>query len=46
MYMCVCVCVCVLVIYSGFSLNVAQGRMSEAPNETQTHSWRYASLVC
>ena len=35
-----------VVIYEAFCFYVAQGRMNEAPNETQTHSWRFASLTC
>ena len=26
--------------------NIAQGSMKRAPNETQTHSQRFASLAC
>ena len=29
-----------------FCSDVAQGRMKGAPNETRTHSWRFASLIC
>ena len=28
-----------------FCLDEAQGRMNGAPNENQTHSWRFASLA-
>ena len=33
-------------IYLAICLDVAQGRMNEAPNETRTHSWSFASLAC
>ena len=29
-----------------FCLDVAQGHMNEAPNETQTHSYRFVSQAC
>ena len=29
-----------------FCLDVAQGHMKRAPNETQTHSCRFASQAC
>ena len=29
-----------------FCLDVTQGHMNEAPNETRTHSCRFASLAC
>ena len=29
-----------------FCLDMAQGRMNRAPNETRTHSLRFASLAC
>ena len=29
-----------------FCLDMAQGHMNEAPNETQTHSCKFASLAC
>ena len=52
-YMCVCVCVSIctyiyiyMVIYKALCFDVAQGRMNGAPNETQTHSCRFASLAC
>ena len=35
-----------IVIYKAFCFDVAQGRMNGAPNETQTHSYRFASLAC
>ena len=35
-----------VVIYWVFYLEVAQGRMNGAPNETWTHSCRFASLAC
>ena len=35
-----------LVIYKALCFDVAQGRMNGAPNETRTHSCRFASLVC
>ena len=35
-----------LVIYKALCFNVAQGRMNGAPNETRTHSCRFASLAC
>ena len=31
-----------IVIYLAFCLDAAQGRMNRAPNETLTHSWRFA----
>ena len=34
------------VIYKAFCFDVAQGRMNGAPNETRTHSCRFASLAC
>ena len=34
------------VIYKALCFDVAQGRMSGAPNETRTHSCRFASLAC
>ena len=33
-------------LLSFFYLEVAQGHMNEGPNETQIHSWRFASLAC
>ena len=33
-------------IYQAFCLDVAQGHMKGAPNETQTHSCRFASRAC
>ena len=35
-----------VVIYKAFCFDVAQGRMNGAPNETRTHSCRFASLAC
>ena len=35
-----------VVIYSAFFLDVAQGHMNGAPNETQTHLCMFASQVC
>ena len=35
-----------IVIYKAFCFDVAQGRMNGAPNETRTHSCRFASLAC
>ena len=35
-----------VVIYKAFCLDVAQGHINEASNETLTHSWRFASLAC
>ena len=34
----------ILVTYKAFSSDVAQGCMNGVPIETQTHSWRFASL--
>ena len=36
----------IIVIYKVFCLDVAQGRMDGALNETQTHSWRFVSQAC
>ena len=33
-------------LQSSFCFDVAQGRMNGAPNETRTHSCRFASLAC
>ena len=46
--MCICVCIYVyiVVIYEALCFDVAQGQMNGAPNETRTHSCRFASLVC
>ena len=33
-------------IYKAFCLDVAQGHMKGAPNETRTHSWRFAGRAC
>ena len=35
-----------IVIYKALCFDVAQGRMNGAPNETRTHSCRFASLAC
>ena len=35
-----------VVIYYAFCLDVAQGHMNGAPNETRTHPCRFASLAC
>ena len=35
-----------VVIYEALCFDVAQGRMNGAPNETRTHSCRFASLAC
>ena len=35
-----------IVIYKALCFDVAQGRMNGAPNETRTHSCRFASLSC
>ena len=34
------------VIYLAFYLNVVEGHINGAPNETRTHLWRFASLAC
>ena len=34
-----------LVIYKAFYLDVAKGHMNGAPNEAQTHSFRFASRL-
>ena len=36
----------VVIIYEGLYFDLAQGQMNGAPNETQTHSCRFASLTC
>ena len=36
----------IVVIYKAFYLDVAQGRMNGAHNETQIHSQRFTNLVC
>ena len=33
-------------IYKAFCVDVAQGHMKGAPNETRTHSCRFASRAC
>ena len=38
-------CDIIEVIYKVFSLDVAQGHMNEAPNETRNHLCRFASVV-
>ena len=35
-----------VVIYEGLYFDLAQGQMNGAPNETRTHSCRFASLTC
>ena len=35
-----------IVIYKALCFDVAQGQMNGAPNETRTHSYRFASLAC
>ena len=35
-----------IVIYEALCFDVAQGRLNEAPNETRTHSCRFASQAC
>ena len=35
-----------IVISEALCFDVAQGRMNGAPNETRTHSYRFASLAC
>ena len=35
-----------IVIYEALCFDVAQGRMNGAPNETRTHSCRFARLSC
>ena len=35
-----------IIIYKALCFDVAQGRMNGAPNETRTHSCRFASLAC
>ena len=34
------------VIYEALCFDAAQGRMNGAPNETRTHSCRFASQAC
>ena len=36
----------IIVIYKALCFDMAQGRMNGAPNETRTHSCRFASLAC
>ena len=35
-----------VVIYKALCFDVGQGRMNGAPNETRTHSCRFARLAC
>ena len=35
-----------ILIYKALCFDVAKGRMNGAPNETRTHSCRFASLAC
>ena len=35
-----------VLIYKALCFDVAQGRMNGVPNETRTHSCRFASLAC
>ena len=35
-----------VVIYEGLYFDLAQDQMNGAPNETRTHSCRFASLTC
>ena len=35
-----------LFLFIFFSSDVARNRMNRAPNETRTHSWRFASQAC
>ena len=35
-----------VVIYEGLYFDLTQGQMNGAPNETRTHSCRFASLTC
>ena len=39
-------CDIIIVIYEGLYFDLAQGQMNGAPNETRTHSCRFASLTC
>ena len=34
------------VIYEALCFDVAQGRLNGAPNETRTHSYRFACQAC
>ena len=36
----------IIVIYKALCFDVAQGRMNGAPNETRTHSCRFARQSC
>ena len=38
--------VVVIIICEGLYFDLAQGQMNGAPNETRTHSCRFASLTC
>ena len=42
----VMIVVIITVIYKALCFDVAQGQMNGAPNETRTHSCRFASLAC
>ena len=35
-----------VIIYEGLYFDLAQGQMNGEPNETRTHSCRFASLTC
>ena len=35
-----------VIIYEALCFDVAQGRLNGAPNETRTHSCRFASQAC
>ena len=35
-----------IVIYIDFCLDVEQGLINWAPNETRTYTWKFASLAC
>ena len=37
---------CGKIIYKALCFDMAQGRMNGAPNETRTHSCKFASLAC
>ena len=51
-YVCIYVCICIYKSIDGygnllsFCSDVAQGQMKGAPNETRTHSCRFASRAC
>ena len=44
--LCVWMCKDVCVIYEALCFDAAQGRMNGTPNETRTHSCRFASQAC